>query len=68
MYLLHFDPSSLDTFSQTISSIIVLFGPMGNILFVICSSYFLVDKTKSRAEKAINILFDSMVISISMIN
>ena len=67
MYLLHFDPSTLDTFSQTLSSIIVLFGPMGNILFVICSSYFLVDKTKSRAEKAINILFDSMVISISIL-
>lgn len=42
-------------------------GTMGNILFVICSSYFLVDKTKSRTEKAINLLMDSTLISICIL-
>lgn len=38
-------------------------GVFGNIIFVTCSSYFLVDKTKSSADKAIKILMDSCIIS-----
>ena len=44
------------------------FGSMGNILFVICSSYFLADKTKTSGEKAINLLLDSMTISIIILS
>ena len=43
------------------------FGNIGNILFVICSSYFLVDKTRTRTEKAINILIDSVLISVGIL-
>ena len=41
-------------------------GTMGNILFVVCSSYFLVKRKKIRSEKAINILLDSQMISIGL--
>ena len=50
--------------SNFISITMNSFGTFGNILFVICSSFFLVDKSKTRAEKAINILLDSSIISI----
>lgn len=42
-------------------------GTVGNILFVVCSSYFLVDKNRSRLNKAINLLLDSTLISISIL-
>lgn len=53
--------------SNFISITMASFGTFGNILFVICSSYFLVDKSKSRTEKALNILFDSTLISITIL-
>ena len=40
------------------------FGAVGNMLFIICSSYFLALKPKARADKAINILADATLISI----
>ncbi len=40
------------------------FGQIGNIIFIICSSYFLQDSKKTKKEKAINILLDSCFISI----
>lgn len=40
------------------------FGQMGNILFVICSAYFLVDSKRMKGEKALGLLFDSALISI----
>ncbi len=53
--------------SNIVSVGVVPFGTIGNILFVICSSYFLVDSRKSRGEKAINILIDSSIISIGIL-
>ena len=41
-------------------------GNMGNILFIICSSYFLVNSSRSKKEKALGILLDSMIISIGI--
>jgi len=41
-------------------------GNMGNIIFVICSSYFLLESQKSKKEKAINLLLDSQIISIGI--
>ena len=42
-------------------------GTIGNILFVICSSYFLVNSKKAKAEKAMKILLDSSLISIGIL-
>ena len=39
-------------------------GNAGNLIFVISSAYFLVDKSKVKPEKALTILFDSQFISI----
>lgn len=39
-------------------------GTIGNILFIISSSYFLVDKPKSNGQKVVNILMDTFFISI----
>lgn len=54
-------------FASLLSIGLTPFGTFGNVLFVICSSYFLVDKTRSRAEKAINILMDSSLISLCIL-
>ena len=40
------------------------FGQIGNILFIICSSWFLVDSKKVKGEKVFKILLDSMAISV----
>lgn len=39
-------------------------GQIGNILFVICSSWFLLDSKGVKIEKALKLLLDSMLISI----
>ncbi len=39
-------------------------GQIGNVLFIICSAYFLLDSKKTKAEKAFNMLLDSTLISI----
>lgn len=39
-------------------------GQCGNIMFIICSSYFLVDSKRIKLGKTLKILFDSMTISI----
>ena len=39
-------------------------GLIGNNIFIICSSYFLVDSKKNNKQKIINILADSFVISL----
>ncbi len=39
-------------------------GQIGNVLFIICSAYFLVDSKKTKAEKTFNLLMDSALISI----
>ena len=52
--------------SNIVSTLFYSFGTIGNVLFIICSSYFLVDKGTARGEKALNILFDSTLISISI--
>ena len=59
--------SQLDNFSKIITLGFIPFGTIGNVLFVICSSFFLADKTKTRTEKAIGLLFDSMLISICIL-
>lgn len=42
-------------------------GNIGNILFIICSSYFLVNSTKTKKEKVIGLLLDSTVISVGIL-
>lgn len=39
-------------------------GNAGNLIFIISSAYFLVDKSKVKTEKALTILFDSQFISV----
>lgn len=39
-------------------------GQCGNIMFIICSSYFLIDSKKLKLDKVLKILLDSMIISI----
>lgn len=39
-------------------------GQIGNIIFIVCSSYFLLDSTKTKTEKVFRLLFDSTLISI----
>ena len=63
----NFDTSLLTYFSNAISVAIHPLGTCGNILFVICSSYFLADKSRTRGEKALGILFDSTLISVSIL-
>ena len=46
-----------------ILNLIRCFGQIGNILFIICSSYFLLESKKSKKEKILNIILDSFVIS-----
>lgn len=38
-------------------------GQVGNIIFIICSAYFLLDSRKSKKEKIVNIVIDSFIIS-----
>lgn len=45
-------------------NILLYSGQCGNIMFIICSSYFLVDSKKLRLDKVLKILLDSMFISI----
>lgn len=50
--------------TSIIFNIIKHFGNFGNMLFVICSSWFLLDSKRVKPEKAIGILYDSSLISI----
>lgn len=56
------DYSSI-SFGIIILKILRYSGQIGNILFVICSSWFLLDSKKVRIEKALKLLLDSMFIS-----
>lgn len=55
---------SSHSFGIIVLNIFYSFGQIGNILFVICSSYFLLDSRHTKKEKAIKLLLDSMIISI----
>jgi len=46
--------------------VLLQLGGIGNMLFAACSAFFLVDSGRSRLQKAINILLDSMLISIGI--
>ena len=50
-----------------ILTIMSYFGQMGNILFIICSSWFLLDSNWVKIEKIFKILLDSMFISIMIL-
>ncbi len=50
--------------SKIVSFELMSFGNIGNVLFIICSSFFLVDKPKASGKKVINILMDASFISI----
>lgn len=41
-------------------------GQIGNIIFIICSSWFLANSKKSKANKAINLALDSQLISVGI--
>ena len=38
-------------------------GQIGNVIFIICSAYFLLDSNRTKKEKIINIIVDSFIIS-----
>ena len=61
MFINFFGPTKLP--SYIILRILRHGGHIGNLLFVISSSFFLVDRPKAKAGKAINILLDSQCIS-----
>ena len=58
---------SMFSINDVISIAISPFGDAGNVIFVLCSSWFLVDRDYTRKEKAINLLLDSTLISISIL-
>lgn len=39
-------------------------GQIGNAIFIVCSSYFLIESNKTKVEKIVNILLDTWMISI----
>lgn len=39
-------------------------GQIGNIIFIVCSSFFLVDSNKTKKEKLFEIMFDTLFLSI----
>lgn len=51
-------------FETMVFKIFIYFGQIGNILFIICSSWFLFNGKGTNKSKAIKILLDSMFISI----
>ena len=56
--------TSISTF---LFNVFFYMGQIGNILFVVCSSYFLLDKKVSRKQKIINMILDVFVISVIFI-
>ena len=42
-------------------------GHIGNVIFIVCSAYFLIDSKRTRKEKIINIIIDSFIISITFL-
>lgn len=62
--LSHANPQGLNLVNPFLSNILVYIGQCGNIMFIICSSYFLVDSKKIKLVKVIKILLDSAFISI----
>lgn len=61
MFINFFGPTT--SISYLIMRVLRHGGHVGNLLFVISSSYFLVDKPKAKTGKAINIMLDSQFIS-----
>ncbi len=55
---------SQNNFGMMILKILSYAGKVGNLLFIICSSYFLLESTHVKKNKVLKILFDSMLISI----
>ena len=58
-------------FSNISSAIVILklfthSGQIGNLIFITCSSFYLVDKSKTKAQKVIKMLMDSVIISITI--
>ena len=51
-------------FSRVTLNIIDYGGQIGNILFIICSAWFLLDSKRTKTEKIINLALDSTFISI----
>ncbi len=55
--------------STNINNLLLLFfrycGQIGNLIFVISSSFFLIHSKKARVEKIISIIIDSFIISVS---
>lgn len=41
-----------------------IFGQIGNVIFIACSSYFLIDSHKIKANKILNIMINSWIISV----
>lgn len=69
----YFNPSSVGYLDLTLSSanaqrvtvaFFMQFGQIGNCIFIICSSYFLLDSKSVKLKKVFYIIFDTTVISV----
>lgn len=60
---------NLDLSSSDVNTIIMIIirslGQVGNVIFIICSAYFLVDSKRVKISKIIKIFFDATIISIA---
>ena len=50
--------------NSTLLKLIELLGPIGNVLFIVCSFWFLVDSMRVKASKVVTIILQSVVISL----
>ena len=61
------DLSQLGIAQELLGHLFNSFGMIGNVLFVICSSWFLADKGKASTGKALAIIYDASLISIAIL-
>ncbi len=60
---LTFDVST-NNFTIVLGSLMRCFGQIGNVIFITCSAYFLLDQPSIKKEKIISIIIDAFVISV----
>lgn len=56
--------SSTNNISIIILNILYCTGYLGNLIFIVCSAYFLLESKRTKKEKIINVILDTFIISI----
>ena len=59
-----FEISNFSVLERFIMQIIITLGYIGNTIFFVCSSWFLVDKQSNKKDKIISIILNNLIISI----